>query len=144
MARTLVAKGAFCYVLLCRSWTELCINKKLSIAIAKGNRSIELTDSICEFSVKLRHTPGPHIMQFLGPGKIRFKWISHYVNIHLMLIYSTSAYYSLSAKIRTKWIIGCTKWIFEYFSYLALVEYRTKWIRIKWGPGVYTFSFKGT
>ena len=46
-----------------------------------------------------------------------------------MLIYSTSAYYSLSAKIRTKWII-------EYFSYLALVEYRTKWIRIKRGPGV--------
>ena len=27
-------------------------------------------------------------------------------------------------------------WIMEYFSYLALVEYRTKWIRIKWGPGV--------
>ena len=53
-----------------------------------------------------------------------------------MLIYSTSAYYSLSAKIRTKWIIGRTKWIFEYFSYLALVEYRTKWIRIKPGPGV--------
>ena len=24
----------------------------------------------------------------------------------------------------------------EYFSYLALVEYRTKWVRIKWGPGV--------
>ena len=43
-----------------------------------------------------------------------------------------------SAKIRTKWIIGRTKWIFEYFSYLALVEYRTKWIRIKWGPGVLT------
>ena len=43
----------------------------------------------------------------------------------------------LSAKIRTKWIIGRTKWIIEYFSYLALVEYRTKWIRIKWGPGVY-------
>ena len=42
----------------------------------------------------------------------------------------------LSAKIRTKWIIGCTKWIIEYFSYLALVKYRTKWIRIKWGPGV--------
>ena len=57
-----------------------------------------------------------------------------------MQIYSTSAnitYYSLSAKIRTKWIIGHTKWILEYFSYLALVEYRTKWIRIKWGPGVY-------
>ena len=42
----------------------------------------------------------------------------------------------LSAKIRTKWIIGRTKWIFEYFSYLALVEYRTKWIRFKRGPGV--------
>ena len=42
----------------------------------------------------------------------------------------------LSAKIRTKWIIGRTKWIMEYFPYLALVEYRTKWIRIKWGPGV--------
>ena len=42
----------------------------------------------------------------------------------------------ISAKIRTKWIIGRTKWILEYFSYLALVEYRTKWIRIKWGPGV--------
>ena len=46
----------------------------------------------------------------------------------------------LSAKIRTKWIIGRTKWIIEYFSYLALVEYRTKWIRIKWGPGVYIAS----
>ena len=46
----------------------------------------------------------------------------------------------LSAKIRTKWIIGCTKWIFEYFSYLALVEYRTKWIRIQRGPGVVTFT----
>ena len=46
-----------------------------------------------------------------------------------------------SAKIRTKWIIGRTKWIFEYyFSNLALVEYCTKWIRIKWGPGVYWFS----
>ena len=45
----------------------------------------------------------------------------------------------LSAKIRTKWIIGRPKWIIEYFSYLALVEYRTKWIRIKWGPGVHTF-----
>ena len=33
-------------------------------------------------------------------------------------------------------MIGCTKWIVEYFSYLALVEYRTKWIRIKWGPSV--------
>ena len=43
----------------------------------------------------------------------------------------------LSAKIRTKWIIGRTKWIIEYFSYLALVEYSTKWIRIKWGPGVF-------
>ena len=42
----------------------------------------------------------------------------------------------LSEKIRTKWIIGRTKWILEYFLYLALVEYRTKWIRIKWGPGV--------
>ena len=42
----------------------------------------------------------------------------------------------LSAKIRTKQIIGRTKWILEYFSYLALVEYHTKWIRIKWGPGV--------
>ena len=30
----------------------------------------------------------------------------------------------------TKRIIGRTKWVFEYFSYLALVEYRTKWIRI--------------
>ena len=53
-----------------------------------------------------------------------------------MLIHPTSADYSLSAKIRTKWIIGHTKWMLEYFSYLALVEYRTKWIRIKWGPGV--------
>ena len=56
-----------------------------------------------------------------------------------MQIYSTSvtsAWYSLSAKIHTKWIIGRTKWTLEYFSYLALVEYRTKWIRIKWGPGV--------
>ena len=43
----------------------------------------------------------------------------------------------LSAKIRTKWIIGRTKWIIEYFSYLAQVEYCTKWIRIKCGPGVY-------
>ena len=41
----------------------------------------------------------------------------------------------LSAKICTKWIIGRTKLIFEYISYLALVEYHTKWIRIKWGPG---------
>ena len=56
-----------------------------------------------------------------------------------MLIYSTSAYYSLSAKIRTKWIIGHTKWMLEYFSYLALVEYRSKWIRIKRGPGVLSF-----
>ena len=46
----------------------------------------------------------------------------------------------LSAKIRTKWIIGRTKWIIEYFSYLALVEYCAKWIRIKWGPGVFNFK----
>ena len=44
----------------------------------------------------------------------------------------------LSAKIRTKWIIGRTKWILEYFPYFALVEYRTMWIRIKWGPSVYS------
>ena len=48
----------------------------------------------------------------------------------------------LSAKIRSNWIIGRTKWIFEYFSYLALVEYCTKWIRIKWGPGVFCLNFK--
>ena len=29
----------------------------------------------------------------------------------------------------------------EYFSNLALVEYCTKWIRIKWGPGVLTNEF---
>ena len=83
------------------------------------------------FDKNWRNTPGPRIMRFLGLGKIRIKWISHYVNIHLMLIYSTSVYYSLSAKIRTKWILGRTKWIFEYISYLALVEYC-----IKWGPCV--------
>ena len=82
-------------------------------------------------------------MRFLGLRKIRIKWISHYVNTHLMLIYSSSAYYSLSAKIRTKWIIGRTKWIVEYFSYLALVEYRNKWIPIKWGPGVQTAGYNG-
>ena len=42
----------------------------------------------------------------------------------------------LSAKIRTKWIIGRTKWILGFFPNIALVEFRTKWIRIKWGPGV--------
>ena len=42
----------------------------------------------------------------------------------------------LSAKICTKWIIGRTKWIIEYFSYLALVEYCTMWICNKWGHGV--------
>ena len=47
----------------------------------------------------------------------------------------------LSGKIRTKWIIGRTKWIIEYFSYLALAEYRTKWIRIMRGPGVITRKF---
>ena len=36
-------------------------------------------------------------------------------------------------------MIGRTRWIFEYFSYLALVEYCTKWIRTKWGPGVHDF-----
>ena len=36
-------------------------------------------------------TPGPRIMRFLGLGKSRIKWILHNVNIHLMLIYSTSA-----------------------------------------------------
>ena len=51
-----------------------------------------------------------------------------------MLIYSTIA------KIRSKWIIGRTKWILEYFPYLALVEYRTKWIRIKWAPGVCLYT----
>ena len=43
-----------------------------------------------------------------------------------------------STKIHTKWIIGR---IIEHFSYLALVEYRTKWICIKWGPGVSSWIF---
>ena len=83
-----------------------------------------------------QNTPGPCIMQFLGLGKIRIKWISHYIYEYSLNANSTNAYYSLSAKICTRWIIGCTKWIFEYFSYLTPVEYPTKWIRIKWGPGV--------
>ena len=36
-----------------------------------------------------QNTPSPHIISFLERGKIWIKWISHQLNIHLMLIYST-------------------------------------------------------
>ena len=52
---------------------ELSYQQKVEYCHSLGNRSIELTESICEFSVKLRHTPDPRIMQFLGLGKIRTK-----------------------------------------------------------------------
>ena len=65
------------------------------------------------------------------------KLISHYVNIQLMPIYSTSAtYYSLSVNFCTKWINLHYVNIWGFFPNLALVEYCTKWIHIMWGPGV--------
>ena len=42
------------------------------------------------------HTTNPFNVQFLGLGKTHMKQILHEVNIVLVLIYSTSANYSLT------------------------------------------------
>ena len=73
----------------------------------------------CKWNSKdniLFSTPGPCLMQIhLVQNSTSARYEKKSQNIHLMWIYSTSAnftyYYSLSAKIHTKWIIGCTSWI---------------------------------
>ena len=70
-------------------------------------------------------TPGPCIMRFLGLGKSLINWISHYVNIHVLQIYSNSAIL-FTYQISYMWIFAR----YIIFS-LALVEsIHTKWIRI--------------
>ena len=57
-------------------------------------------------------TPGSRIMRIcIMPYLTSTRFRKKSSNIHLLWIYSTSEYYSLSAKICSKWIIGCTSWI---------------------------------
>ena len=58
-------------------------NEREFLAIkTMARNSLSFPNSLYVSWVMQGGTPGPRIMRFWGPGKIRIKWISHYVNIH--------------------------------------------------------------